>query len=333
MRLLAAHHTFLVRIGDFRGAAAIAEQNVAVAKRTDDPMAMMMADWMLGVSHHLLGDQASAWKHCETALKQAPIQNSTLIRPGYNQRIRALLTLARALWLGGYANRAVTVATQALDQATALDHPVSRCLCGIYRVTLFLWTGEWSEADSIIDRLIGYAEKYSLRCHHAICLGLKGEISLLQDDTEAGVRLLNASLDALEAVQHQTMTPVFTSDLAIGWARAGRPDEADAAINKAMAFDPHFYLPEIMRIKGELLASGPHVSEAESWFSRSLDLAREQSALAWELRAATSLAYLWARHGRSDEAQRLLRAVYDRFSEGFDTLDLRAAKRLLDELK
>ncbi len=333
MRLLAAHHTFLVRIGDFRGAAAIAEQNVAVAKRTDDPMALMMADWMLGVSHHLLGDQASAWKHCETALKQAPIQNSSLIRPGYNQRIRALLTLARALWLGGYANRAVTVATQALDQATALDHPVSLCLCGIYRVTLFLWTGEWSEADSIIDRLIGYAEKYSLRCHHAICLGLKGEISLRQDDTEAGVRLLNASLDALEAVQHQTMTPVFTSDLAIGWARAGRPDEADAAINKAMAFDPHFYLPEIMRIKGELLASGPHVSEAESWFSRSLDLAREQSALAWELRAATSLAYLWARHGRSDEAQRLLRAVYDRFSEGFDTLDLRAAKRLLDELK
>jgi hypothetical protein len=59
MRLSAAHHTFLVRIGDFRGAAAVAEQNAAVAKGTSDPTAMMMADWMLGVSHHLLGDQAS----------------------------------------------------------------------------------------------------------------------------------------------------------------------------------------------------------------------------------------------------------------------------------
>jgi predicted ATPase len=333
MRLSAAHHTFLVRIGDFRGAAAVAEQNAAVAKRTADPTAMMIADWMLGVSHHLLGDQASARKHCETALNPEPVQNSSLIRSGYDQRIRALLTLARARWLGGYANRAVTVATQALHQATALDHPVSLCLCGIYRVTFFLWTGEGSEADRIIDGLIAYAKKYSLRCHHAICLGLKGELSLRQGDTEAGLRLLNGSLDALEAVQHQTMTPVFTSDLAIGLARAGRPDEADAAIDKAMACSPHFYLPETMRIKAELLASGPHSSEAEYWFSRSLDLAREQSALAWELRTATSLAHLWARQGRGDEAQRLLRAVYHRFTEGFDTLDLRAAKRLLDELK
>jgi predicted ATPase len=300
-------------------------------------MAMMMADWMLGVSHHLLGDQASARKHCETALKPELIQNSNWIRSGYDQRIRALLTLARALWLEGYASRAVTVATQALHQATALDHPLSLCLCLIYRVRLFLWTGEWSEAERIIDRLIAYAEKYSLRSHHAICLGLKGELSLRQGDTEAGLRLLNASLNALEASQHQIITPVFTSDLAICLARAGRPDEADAAIDRAMACGeptrPHFYLPEMMRIKGELLASGPHSCEAENWFSCSLDLAREQSALAWELRTATSLAHLWGRQGRSDKAARVLRPIYDRFTEGFDTLDLRAAKRLLDELK
>jgi predicted ATPase len=162
---------------------------------------------------------------------------------------------------------------------------------------------------------------------------LKGELSLRQGDTEAGLRLLNGSLDALEAVQHQTMTPVFTSDLAIGLARAGRRDEVDAAIDKAMACSPHFYLPETMRIKAELLASGPHSSEAEPWFSRSLDLAREQSALAWELRTATSLGHLWARQGRCDEATRVLRPVYERFTEGFETADLSAAKRLLGELK
>jgi predicted ATPase/DNA-binding winged helix-turn-helix (wHTH) protein len=337
MRLFAGLYTFLMRTGGFRGAAAVAEQNKAVAKRTADPTAVMMADWMLGISHHLLGDQASARRHCETALKPEPIQNSSLIRSGYDQRIRALVMLARSLWLQGYASRAVSIATQALHRANALDHPVSLCVCWISTVTVFLWTGDWSEADRIVDRLIACAEKYSLRPYHAIGLGLKGELSLRQGDAQAGQGLLTACLDALEAGQHQSLAAVFISSLAIALARAGQLDEADAAIDRAMAWgEPtrsHFHLPEMMRIKGELLASGSHWSEAECWFSRSLDLAREQSALAWELRTATSLAHLWTRQGRGDEAPRVLRPVYDRFTEGFDTPDLRAAKRLLDELK
>src|SRR6266481_7343722 len=244
--------------------AAVAEQNEAVAKTTGDPTAMMIADWMLGVSHHLLGDQASARKHCETALKPEPIQNSILIRSGYDQRIRALVMLARSLWLQGHASRAVSIATQALHRANALDHPVSLCVCSISAATVFLWTGDWSEADRSIDRLIARAEKYSLGPYHAIGLGLKGQLSLREGDTEAGLRLLNA---CLEADQHQVLTAEFRSELAIGLARAGRHDEAHAAIDKALACDeparPHFYLPEMMRIKGELLASGQHWSEAE----------------------------------------------------------------------
>jgi predicted negative regulator of RcsB-dependent stress response len=245
--------------------------------------------------------------------------------------------LARSLWLQGYASRAVSIATQAVHRANALDHPVSLCVCSISAVTVFLWTGDWSEADMMIDSLIACAEKYSLGSYHAIGLGLKGDLSLRQGDAQAGRSLLTACLDALEAGQHQSLTAVFISNLAIALARAGQVDEADAAIDKAMAFGvptrSHFHLPEMMRIKGEILASGSHSREAETWFSHSLDLAREQSALAWELRTATSLAHLWARQGRGDEAPRVLRPVYDRFTEGFDTPDLRVAKRLLDRLK
>jgi hypothetical protein len=337
MRLFAGQYTFLMRTCDFRGAAAVAEQNKAVAKRTADPTAMMMADWMLGISHHILGDQAMARRYCESALKPEPIKNSSLIRSGYDQRIRALVMLARSLWLQGYASRAVSIATQALHRANALDHPVSSCVCWISTVTVFLWTGDWSEADRIIDRLIAWSEKYSLRPYHAIGLGLKGVLALRQGDAQAGQNLLTACLDASETGQHQSLTAVFISDLAIALAKAGQVDEADAAIDRAMAFgEPtrsHFHLPEMMRIKGEILTSGSHSCESETWFSRSIDLAREQSALAWELRTATSLAHLWARQGRGDEAPRVLRPVFDRFTEGFDTPDLRAAKRLLDELK
>lgn len=337
MRLLAAQHTLLMRTGDFRGAAAVAEQNKAAAKRAADPIAMMMADWMLGISHHVLGNQAMARRYCETALKLEPIQNSSLNRCGYDHRIRALVMLARSLWLQGYPSRAVSIATQALQRANALNHPVSLCVCWISTVTVFLWTGDWSEADRIIERLIAWSEKYSLRPYHAIGLGLKGELSLRQGNAQAGQSLLTACLDALEAGQHQSLTAVFISNLAIALATAGQVDEADAAIDRAMAWGgptrSHFHLPEVMRIKGEILASRSQSYEAETWFSRSIDLAREQSALAWELRAATSFANLRTRHGRCGEAWRLLRPVYDRFTEGFDTPDLMAAKGLLHELK
>ena len=89
MRLFAAHHTFLVRTGDFRGAAAVAEQNEIVAKTTADPIAITMADWMLGVSHHLLGDQANARRLCESELKPGSIQNLSLICSGYDQLVFA----------------------------------------------------------------------------------------------------------------------------------------------------------------------------------------------------------------------------------------------------
>jgi predicted ATPase/DNA-binding winged helix-turn-helix (wHTH) protein len=336
MRLFAAHHTFLMRTGDFRGAAVVAQQNKVVAKRTAHPMAMMMADWMLGISHHVLGNQAMARRYCGTALEPEPIQNSSLIRSGYDPRIRAMVMLARSLWLQGYAGRAVSIATLALQRANALNHPVSLCVCWISTATVFLWTGDWSEADRIVDRLIECAEKYSLRPYHAIGLGLKGEFSLGQGNDQASQNLLTACLDALEAGQHQSLTAVFLSDLAITLARAGQVDEAEASIDRAMAWGgptrSHFHLPEMMRIKGEIVASRSQSCEAETWFSLSINLAREQSALAWELRTATSLAQLWASQGRGDEASRVLRPVYDRFTEGFDTPDLKAAKRLLDQL-
>jgi predicted ATPase len=93
---------------------------------------------------------------------------------------------------------------------------------------------------------------------------------------------------------------------------------------------------ELLRIKGELVLSegGPDAAAAaENHFSRALDWARRQGALSWELRAATSLARLWRDQNRAKAAREILAPVYDRFTEGFETTDLKAAKLLLDELR
>ena len=92
----------------------------------------------------------------------------------------------------------------------------------------------------------------------------------------------------------------------------------------------------MLRVKGELIllrrAPGT-AAAAEDHFQQALDWARRQGALSWELRAATSLARLWGDHDRIDEARELLAPMYDRFTEGFDTADLKAAKALLDTLQ
>jgi hypothetical protein len=113
------------------------------------------------------------------------MQISSLIRSGCDQRILALVILARSLWLQGYADRAVTTATQALGRANALDHPVSLCVCSMVAVTVFLWTGDWSEADTSIDRLIAHSKEHSLGPYHVIGFGLKGKLSFQRGDTEA----------------------------------------------------------------------------------------------------------------------------------------------------
>ena len=94
-------------------------------------------------------------------------------------------------------------------------------------------------------------------------------------------------------------------------------------------------IAELLRIKGELLllhgAPGAAI-EAERLFREALDYARRQGALSWELRCATSLARLWRAHPRRDEGTGLLASIYERFTEGLDTADLRTAKALLHDL-
>ena len=94
-------------------------------------------------------------------------------------------------------------------------------------------------------------------------------------------------------------------------------------------------IAELLRLKSELLLlrGDPEAAKAaEDHLGRALDWARRQGALSWELRAATSLARLWKNRDSVDRARELLGAVYDRFTEGFETADLRAAKILLDDL-
>jgi predicted ATPase len=139
----------------------------------------------------------------------------------------------------------------------------------------------------------------------------------------------------LHGHRYELLTTTFNSALAEGLAIAGRSDEALAVIDQAMESVEQkgdlFMMPELLRIKANILMTspGPDLMLAERFFLQSLGLAERQSALSWQLRTATNLAQLYLVQNRSDRAKNVLAPLYRRFTEGFETSDLQAAKSLL----
>jgi predicted ATPase len=173
--LLAGLNIFLIRVSDFRTALSYAERSVAVAAEDRDPAGSIMAEWSLGVTHHLVGNQEAAQRHCEIGLELARASGLVNIDFfGYDHRVRALLALARALWLRGLIERSLAVAQEAIDIAAHRENPVNICISLIYTIPIYIWVGEYARAEELVDRLIGQAAKNSLGPYHAVGLGLLG---------------------------------------------------------------------------------------------------------------------------------------------------------------
>ena len=132
--------------------------------------------------------------------------------------------------------------------------------------------------------------------------------------------------------------PFYMSYLAKAHAMLGRFDEAQHCIDEAISIlevtGEKVWTAEVHRLAGEIVLASPcpDVGKATAFFERALTVSRAQQAQSWELRAATSMARLWRDQGKRHEAHDLLAPVYGWFTEGFDTLDLKEAKALLDEL-
>jgi predicted ATPase len=165
----------------------------------------------------------------------------------------------------------------------------------------------------------------------------RGVIVIRRGDIGSGLSLLRAGFDEFGGAMADWISVMFLGELAAGLGHAGQTADgltaAEQAIERAEHTEARWLSAELLRIKGELLLlQGADGAAAEAHFRQSLDGARQQGALSLELRTSTSLARLLRDQGRSTGATALLQPVYDRFTEGFDTADLKAAKALLDTL-
>jgi predicted ATPase len=152
------------------------------------------------------------------------------------------------------------------------------------------------------------------------------------------VNMIGAGLTMWRSTGATASVPFFLSYSAKAHAMLGQFDEAQHHIDQAMvtieATGERVWTAEVRRLAGEiaLLSLRPDVAQAQAHFERALQVSRQQQTKSWELRAAMSMARLWCDQGKPQQARELLAPVYDWFTEGFDTLDLKEAKALLDEL-
>jgi predicted ATPase/DNA-binding winged helix-turn-helix (wHTH) protein len=336
LELLAGLNLYRARLVDFGGSLAAAERYAAIAREVGGPREAVMAEWMLGASHHLVGDQAAAHHNYESGFKRAAAASVREVHSfGYDHRVRALIGYARTLWDRGLPDQAAQRAYEGIEVAERQGHPVSRCISLVYAAPVFLWRGDQEIAENLAERLSAYAARYSLTMYHAGALGLRGQLMLARGEIQLGVETLRGALSILQTEQRNILLPAYSRALAEGLARTGHSAEAtsiiDAIIADAASGSGTFELPDLLRARAAvLLAASPENWKAsEASLKESIDCARQQSALGWELRSAIALSRLWVDHGRVDEARNLLADVYGQFTEGFDTADLSEAERQL----
>ena len=201
-----------------------------------------------------------------------------------------------------------------------------------------LISGNYAIAKAQSDELIVLAEeKGSVYWKTSGMLRRAGVLALTGKASDA-VSIFTSAITAWRSTGATLYLPVWLSLLARAYGELGQFDEAWSYIGEAITAvettKETWYEAEVHRIAGEiaLMSPEPDAAKAEACFERALAVAREQQAKSFELRAAMSMARLWRDQGKRDEARELLAPVYGWFTEGFDTLDLKQAKALLDEL-
>jgi predicted ATPase/DNA-binding winged helix-turn-helix (wHTH) protein len=333
MRLLVGLHIFLLRVGEVSASLAFAEQFATEARSMPEAAYGALADCLIGGSHHFSGHQQAARRHLEKGLSFRAQLDLRLF--GLDTQLRALVTLGRVLWLAGFPDRALSTAREALGMAERSTRPLSVCFSFIYTAPVFLWCGDNRSARQVLEQLMAHPNWHALPSLHATGFALLGALLIREGDVERGLEMTRSAAARLRADRQYLFLAPATGTLAKGLAATGHFDEALAAVEDALK-DAHegaekSQLPELLRIQADifLARSNPDETRAEAALESSLALAREQGALSWELRSSMTLARLRSKQGREQEGRELVRAVYSRFSEGFGTLDLEAARRLI----
>ena len=316
-------------------------QLLRLAQSLQDSTFLVLAHTACGAGSYWRGELAAARDHLE--------QGIALYDPQQHQANASLVVddpwvfcrgaTAGTLWCLGYPDQALQRVHETLTLAQEMAHSNSLAEAFVWAMITHQLR---REPAAVLERgaaLIAFSTEHGLPLYVALGTLRQGWAHAQQGEVELGIRQLRDALTNLQAIEARLPIPYGLGLLAEAYQQVGRAKEGPELLAEALATvcqtGERWSEAELHRLQGELLLqqqSRESQSAAEACFQQALEVARKQEAKSFELRAATSLARLWQSQGKTQEARNLLAPVYNWFTEGFDTADLKDAKTLLDQL-
>jgi class 3 adenylate cyclase/predicted ATPase len=284
----------------------------------------------------LTGDLMEGKEHYDRALAILdPAEHCGLTtRSGRDVRVTLLSYRSQCVWQLGYPAASRNDAEHAVKNARETGHAATLVYALSRAATSFTFCRDFAAAQAQADEIVALADERGKALENLI----RGRLFALTGKASDAVQTVTSGIASLRSTGATLNEPIHLWHLAIAYAELGRIDDAQRCIDDTMEnverSKERWCEAEVHRIAGEiaLKSSTPDTEKAEKYFDRALAVARQQHAKSWELRAAMSMARLWRDEGKVQQARELLAPVYGWFTEGFDTLDLKDARALLDEL-
>jgi class 3 adenylate cyclase/predicted ATPase len=333
--------TYYQNRGDLQTTSQLGEQLLRLAQAQPDPVHLLLAHYQLGQALFYRGEPAAARTHQTQALALYDPQahRALAVRYGGDLGVMSGNLLARELWSLGFPEQALQHSQAARTLAEEVAHPLSLANALVHAAMVHQWRREVLRVHAQAAAAMTLITEQGFTQYWARGTVLHGWALAMQGQGEAGIAAIRQGLAADLATGSTQYQPYGLGLLAEAYEAGGHPDAGLAALAEALAgldtTELRYYAAELYRLKGALLLQQavPDAAQAAACFQQALDVARQQQARSFELRAASSLARLWQSQDKRQDASDLLAPVYAWFTQGFDTADLQEAKTLLDQLQ
>ena len=311
------------------------------ARLQADPVPMIVAHRVLGSTQFTLGDFVAAREQLEKTLALSGAEDRQRLAALYavEPRVAALLIRAWVVWLLGYPDTALRSAQEGQASAQQLTHAYSHAFAAFVVSAIHSMRGEVEAARTQAEACITIADEHQITQYATLSRVLRGWSLVQLGQCDVGLAEIKANITHSRRTGVAFMRSWMLAAFAESYADIGDAVKAEEIIDEALKHvertGERLWEADLHRLRAEVaLSSSPEDdNRAQASLLHALDIARRQGAKSLELRVASTIAVLWKKQGRANDARAVLAPVYDFFTEGFDTADLRKARAVLDELR